>query len=478
MPGISFFQGGGSSLQTPLEAPTVFSAGAGNAQVSLTWTDPKDKYATPEGEQAQDPQQLVSVWAYTKIVRKVGSAPTSPNDGVTVVSSSVRNQYQSAPFVDTGLTNDVMYFYGAFSFNADGVASPGTFIGAKPVAISVYGVEWNGTDTTKWTRIGASANFPDPSPAVNNGAGSSPFDNLLPWSGMVTSEDPEAGTLVAIPKFWYRWTTLNPGIRLEIADGPVDGFYVSPAHADRGDGKGERDVVYVGRYHCVDSSYKSETGKYPNTERYHYSSRNICRNLGENIWMWDWQMNWTIKMLYLVEFADWNSQDTIGYGCESNVVGTSINGLTDNMRYHTGTNVSSRTSYGAVQYRNIEGLWSGVYDWVDGCYYDYNGLNIINNPSDFSDDSGGTLIGKPISSASYPSKLSIGKAYGGQWLYPIEENGSSSTYVPDAWSFYASNNVLYVGSNSQSLTTGLFFVNYANDVYRSDSIGYRLQKLP
>ena len=194
--------------------------------------------------------------------------------------------------------------------------------------------------------------------------------------------------------------------------------------------------------------------------------------------MWDWQMNWTIKMLYLVEFADWNSQDTIGYGCESNVVGTSINGLTDNMRYHTGTNVSSRTSYGAVQYRNIEGLWSGVYDWVDGCYYDYNGLNIINNPSDFSDDSGGTLIGKPISSASYPSKLSIGKAYGGQWLYPIEENGSSSTYVPDAWSFYASNNVLYVGSNSQSLTTGLFFVNYANDVYRSDSIGYRLQKLP
>lgn len=62
MPGMNMFPGG-TTLQIPLDAPANFTAEAGNAQVTLTWTDPKDKYATPEGETAQDPDQLVSVWA-------------------------------------------------------------------------------------------------------------------------------------------------------------------------------------------------------------------------------------------------------------------------------------------------------------------------------------------------------------------------------------------------------------------------------
>lgn len=51
---------GGSTLRIPLDAPTAFAATAGNAQVSLTWTDPLDKYATPEGEVSETGDQLVS----------------------------------------------------------------------------------------------------------------------------------------------------------------------------------------------------------------------------------------------------------------------------------------------------------------------------------------------------------------------------------------------------------------------------------
>ena len=126
MPVMNMFPGG-STLQIPLDAPTALAAKAGNAKVELTWTDPKDKYATPEGEQAQDPQQLVSVWAYTKIVRKAGSAPAGPNDGVAVVSSQVRNAYQAQPFVDTGVVNDTTYYYAAFAYNEDFVVSEGDF---------------------------------------------------------------------------------------------------------------------------------------------------------------------------------------------------------------------------------------------------------------------------------------------------------------------------------------------------------------
>ena len=133
MPIMNMFPGG-STLQIPLEACTAFSASAGNAKVELTWTDPKDKYATPEGDISDTGDQLVSEWDHTVLVRKTGSQPAGPNDGTVVVSSSVRNQYQSAAYVDTGLVNDTTYYYGVFAYNKDGVASSGAFVNATPKA--------------------------------------------------------------------------------------------------------------------------------------------------------------------------------------------------------------------------------------------------------------------------------------------------------------------------------------------------------
>lgn len=133
MPVMNMFPGG-STLQIPLDAPTSFSATAGNAQVELTWTDPLDKYATPEGEVSETGDQLVSEWDHTVLVRKTGSQPAGPNDGTVVVSSSVRNQYQTTAYVDSGLTNDTTYYYGVFAYNKDGVASSGAFVNATPIA--------------------------------------------------------------------------------------------------------------------------------------------------------------------------------------------------------------------------------------------------------------------------------------------------------------------------------------------------------
>ena len=144
MPGMNMLPGG-TTLQIPLDAPAGFTAKAGNAQVTLTWTDPKDKYATPEGETAQDPDQLVSVWDHTVLVRKTGSQPAGPNDGTVVVSSSVRDQYASAGYVDTGLQNDTTYYYGVFAYNTDGVASPGAFASATPIAGTPLGNLAEGT---------------------------------------------------------------------------------------------------------------------------------------------------------------------------------------------------------------------------------------------------------------------------------------------------------------------------------------------
>lgn len=170
MPGMNMFPGG-TTLQIPLDAPAGFTAEAGNAQVTLTWTDPKDKYATPEGETAQDPDQLVSVWDHTVLVRKTGSQPAGPNDGTVVVSSSVRDQYASAGYVDTGLQNDTTYYYGVFAYNTDGVASEGAFASATPIADTPLGELAVGT-LIKIQENGAPVEYM----VVNQGLPSSMYD--------------------------------------------------------------------------------------------------------------------------------------------------------------------------------------------------------------------------------------------------------------------------------------------------------------
>ena len=188
-------------------------------------------------------------------------------------------------------------------------------------------------------------------------------------------------------------------------------------------------------------------------------------------------MHLTIQLLYIVEFADWNSQKCIGYGCGNNSA-KQANGASDNMPYHTGTMRTARTTYGVgVQYRHIEGLWDNVYDWVDGCYYNSSGLNLILNPANFSDSSGGTPVGVP--SNGYPSALGVKTAGPYPVFIPTAAAGSDSTYVPDSWGFNASYPCLYVGGYySRSLNRGLFYVSYSTASDSDAYIGSRLQKLP
>ena len=339
----------------------------------------------------------------------------------------------------------------------------------------IYGASWDGTSTTKWSRTDEAADFTDPVPYVA-GASSygSPFDNLQPWAGMVKSER-TGGTMVSIPKFWYKLTQNGRGMSIQIADRAVEGYSVSPAHMDRGDGHGERDVVYIGRYHC-NGTYKSGTGS-PRANMTRSSARSGIHNLGSTIWQSDFAMRFTLWLLYIVEFADWNSQAKIGYGCGNNSSPQSM-GYTDSMPYHTGTTQSSRTAYGyGTQYRNIEGLWDNVLDWCDGCYNNGDGLNIILNPANFSDSSGGTAVGVP--SNGYPSAFTVKTTGGFPLFIPTAANGDSETYSCDHWCFSSSYPCLCVGGYcSHGSYYGLFYVDYYSASYYYGHLGCRLQELP
>lgn len=352
----------------------------------------------------------------------------------------------------------------------------------------VYGAEWDGSADSSWTRTDDAVSFSAPAPYYSgmSGTPSSPFDNIQPWAGMVVSDDANAGKVVAIPKFYYKmgYASGTTGLKIQIAPASngaqwaaANGFSVSPAHKDRGDGSGERDVVYVGRYHCA-SDYKSKTGVAAKVNTTRATFRSGIHALGSTIWQNDYALRITIWLLYLVEFADWQSQGKIGGGCASGNMGA-----TDSMPYHTGTVTSSigRTVYGANQYRYIENLWGNCFDWTDGIYFSGANVYAILKPSDFSDLTGGTLVCTRPTTGTYISAFTISTTSGYEWLiFASDASGSDNTYVCDAHNYGATGNILGVGGNSyQNQGRGLFTLYGAyGDTAANVDFGSRLMILP
>ena len=351
--------------------------------------------------------------------------------------------------------------------------------------VHIYGVEWAGTSSPQCTRTDESALFVDPDPYVADGnhPGSSPFDNLMPWKGMV-KETINGDRFVKIPKYWFKITTDGAKRKIQIADKAVDGFMVSPAHQDRGDGKGERDYVYVSRYH-VSGGYKSISGVYPLTNITRSTARTGCSGRGTGYCQFDMMTLITIWYLYLVEFAHWNSQEKIGYGCGSGRnAGTEKLGASDSIPYHTGTTGFYRYSYTVgTQYRWIESLWGNVFDWVDGIYFSSANIYAIKNPSNFSDSSGGTLVGTRPTSSNEIKAWKDSTVSGYEWfVYPSEVYSDSNyaTYCCDRAGYNSSGVVLYFGGNYDKYQyCGLFCLSGANSASSSSgNFGARLLYLP
>lgn len=352
--------------------------------------------------------------------------------------------------------------------------------------VQVYGVSW-GFSGKVLSRTDKAALFTDPVPYVNDGIMtvadcSSPFDELGPWNGMEVSVDTLGNSLVSIPKFWYKINKTASTLTIQIADGPIAGFNVSPAHRARNAQDNDKDIVYIGRYHC-DADYKSKSGVIPKASITRAAARAGVHALGNEYWQLDISMWITIWMLYIVEFANWDSQATIGYNCGNNSSKENT-GSTDAMPYHTGTMQTSKTTYGVgLQYRYIEDPWGNVLDWCDGITFNQGDIYCFDNFTDYSDDytsTGAKLVGTRPTTGNWIKNWGLSSEVGYEWfMYPSEVQGAQ-TEVPDYCYYYTSGVVLYVGGGySQNAYRGLFYLsgNYGAS-YSGGSIGVRLQRRP
>lgn len=119
-----------------------------NNEVRLQYTDPVDKYATPGGE-------LVAQFNRAIIVRKLDSAPASPDDGVLVNESFKQNEYSSTDLIDSDVINGSRYFYAAYSQTNYGVYSTpaiSDIVVGEPTTL-IYGQEVS-RDTGTITHLG------------------------------------------------------------------------------------------------------------------------------------------------------------------------------------------------------------------------------------------------------------------------------------------------------------------------------------
>ena len=130
---LNTFSGGGGLIRIPLEAPTDLSLVGTDGAILVTWTDPVDKVATPGGE-------MVAEWNYSVLVRNTERVPVSPGDGVEIVRTQTRNQYQTTQYTDDFyIENNVTYYYAVFAVTTIGTVSESASGSATPdAATPVY----------------------------------------------------------------------------------------------------------------------------------------------------------------------------------------------------------------------------------------------------------------------------------------------------------------------------------------------------
>ena len=367
---------------------------------------------------------------------------------------------------------------------------------------SVFGVSWDSSNpSTALTRL-TKANDPnklvtvdittEPVPAVGTGSGSSPFDSYMPWMGMeeytlnnetgrVSAKKGDPGftrtninlpVMVKIPEFYYKIERVGSIFRYYVADGPVDGLSLHPGSGDN----------YLGRYEAGEASsgtmgpiLASYSGKTPSVSKTRSEFRDRARNMASGFQLRDIAAWCAYDLLYLVEYADWDSQKKIGPGIVNDTAAHKT-GETDAMVYHTGRANSGDNS--AVQYRGIENPWGNVWEWVDGINFNNYAPVICTDPTKYADDTttNYTVAGVPLGGSGSTKTLGISTNL--PWAYlPREPGGSETTYIPDSMNSSSAWKVLMVGgSRGNSSAAGLFCFHAGNSSSSSGvSIGTRLQ---
>ena len=269
------------------------------------------------------------------------------------------------------------------------------------------------------------------------------------------------------PEFWYKRWQADGWEYIQISNVEQEGFEYS-------------EPFYIGRYTTGGNSSavtcKSGVSSFVNISI--TNLRTYSKNVGAG-WglmdIWRWSM---LQLLYLVEYADYNSQAKLGYGnCSTSAA---INtGSCDALGMKSGCIKNDKKS--GVIYRGVENIFSNIYQWLDG-------INIGTGPKSWvckdrsqyaSDKTASPYVqvsyteasGSRISKMGYdPNNPAVQRA--------IECSGSDTTHCPDYF-YSGSGCAVYVGGNwNGGLGCGLWCAFYSSASGTYTYLGGRLLFIP
>jgi hypothetical protein len=437
---------------------------------------------------------------------KVGDAfvETSSSEGKSWNKYSCEMPTASNPFISRGNTDDWngfgLYEYGNTNgiFGASGPVYDSNVAGCVLVVTAgdipvtnpedpeeppeetpkLYGIKRDrSTSSSEWERIedsiGKVANATLDGTTVEND-----FDNIYPWSDIMSYnyntstnqitayygdanfkfDGTNGEVLTYIPEFYYKREVINEeGANIEY-------IYISEIELD---GYTKSEAFSVGRYKMSysDSKGHSYSGTLPKVSVRISNFRSYARSLGSSFGQMDWRY-FTLQMLYLVEYADYNSQLKLGKGVVSG--GSSLaSGGCDSLGMKSGC--ISNDNYHSMSYRGIEDIYGNVFEFIDGINIRNYRAYICYNPANYIENTFDGINYLPLGYLNYsnvngyPSTLGY-DANNPAIALPTAVGGSSNTYMCDNLASATGDRVLRVGGASLYGSNSGLFCLYSNDL--------------
>ena len=213
-----------------------------------------------------------------------------------------------------------------------------------------YGVRWDGSSSPALTRLGAAISATAAAKVGASQVVQNTFDGLFPWNSMIRCNVDNAGNvifegepnfsntgsvapyayklpvMVRIKKFFYKalWGLNADGETYWrewwISPSKLPGYKTHEAFVENGV---ETDEIFVGAYAASAETVDGKTcltsvsGEWPLAGIGRQTFRTNARNRGagwNEISFFDWS---ALQLLYIVEYANFNAQNTIGAGISS-----------------------------------------------------------------------------------------------------------------------------------------------------------------
>lgn len=456
----------------------------------LRWSDPKDTII--DG-------QKICTWEGTRVVRKLGSYPTSIYDGETILVNTTRDLYKFNGYIDAVSLEDIdNYYYTLFPYSANGVYSFDKNNQFKEALIYGFAIDQlNGNPYSRVSYLEDCLNakfkpafmnyttdefnygdwedvFFMPRPCMLKSDGTvdyylNPNDYSLKEDGTasdISSSAYDGNCMIEFPQVWMKFTNNGNRQEVRISNVQADEDFKCYTHYNK-DGY-LVPYIYMAAYTGanVSSKLRSISGLSPMVSQTAQTEINYATANG-NYWYTDVLADrMMVNMLLTLIGKSTDGQTIFGQGRMSGGSSSSYNQLVAGTMNTRGLFWGDQNNSG-VKVFGMENFWGNVWRRTAG-YINANGTQKIKLT--YGQQDGSTVDGYNLTGADY---ISIGLTPAGTsggyissatlnqyGIYPVVASGTSSTYFCDGMWFNngQTNYARFGGTSYTGLLDGPFSV--------------------